>query len=80
MAWEPLSAKTICRDLTNPARNGGRSLAQLANHFAHERLVLWAWSPGVNHTGATRSPPPLSHDQFMTVVRRWISSGAVCPE
>jgi hypothetical protein len=62
------------------ARNGGRSVAQLADHFARERLVLWAWSPGVNQAGATRSPPPLSHDQFMTVVRRWISSGAVCPE
>jgi hypothetical protein len=80
MAWEQLSAKEICRELTGPARDGGRSLAQLGNHFAHERLVLWAWSPGVNHTGATRPPPPLSHDQFMTVVRLWISSGAVCPE
>jgi hypothetical protein len=47
--------------------------------FAYERPVLWAWSPGVNRTGASRSPSP-SHDQFMTVVRGWISSAAVCPQ
>lgn len=79
MAWEQLSAKEICRELKDPARNGGRSLAQLVQHFAHEALVLWSWSPGVDRAGLTRSPPPLSHDEFMTVVNRWVSSGAACP-
>src|SRR5579863_460897 len=80
MAWEELSAKEICRKLIDPRRNGGRSLAQLADHFARERLVLWSWSPGVNRAGVPRSTPPLSHDEFMRVVSRWIATGAACPE
>ncbi|HLX13910.1 MAG TPA: hypothetical protein VKS24_01720 [Bradyrhizobium sp.] len=80
MAWEQLSAKEICRKLIDPRRNGGRSLARLADHFARERLVLWSWSPGVNRAGVPRSTPPLSHDEFMRVVSRWIATGAACPE
>jgi hypothetical protein len=62
------------------AVDGGSRPQQLVEHFAREPLVLWAWSPGINRAGMTRSPPPLSHHEFMTVVKRWISTGAVCPE
>jgi hypothetical protein len=80
MAWEGLSANEICQQLTDPARNGGRSAAQIADHFAHEPLVLWSWSPGADHAGVVRSVPPLSHPQFMTIVSRWATNGAVCPK
>jgi hypothetical protein len=80
MAWEGLSAGEICQELIDSARNGGRSPAQLADHFDHEPLVLWAWSPGVNHAGAARSLPPLSHQQFMMVVSRWVATGSACPQ
>jgi len=46
LAWEQLSAKDICRELTDPARNGGRSLAQLAANGAVQRDGADAWPAG----------------------------------
>jgi hypothetical protein len=80
MAWEGLSVKDICKELSDPKRNGGRNAAQLADHFAHEALVLWAWVPGTDHAGHPRSLPPMSHEQFMAIVNRWVEGGAACPE
>jgi hypothetical protein len=75
MAWQGLSTGELCRALRDPARNGGRSLPQLVDHFATERLVLWAWNPGPG-----RTLPPLSHDQFVERVKQWIATGAACAE
>jgi hypothetical protein len=75
MAWQGLSTGELCRTLKDPARNGGRSLAQLVDHVETERLVLWAWNPGPG-----RTLPPLSHDQFVERVKQWIATGAACAE
>ena len=79
MAWEQLSVVDICRAITDRKRNGGRGPAQLANHLIHDPLVLWAWSPGLDHTGKARSLPPLSHDDFVRAASLWISGGMPCP-
>jgi hypothetical protein len=75
MAWQGLSTGELCRTLKNPAKNGGRSLPQLIDHFETEQLVLWAWNPGPG-----RTLPPLSHDQFVERVKQWIATGAACAE
>jgi hypothetical protein len=75
MAWQGLSAGELCRALKDPARNGGRSLPQVIDHFETEQLVLWAWNPGPG-----RMLPPLSHDQFVATVKQWIETGAACAE
>jgi len=80
MAWEGLSDSQICHELLDPARNGGRSVAALAEHFAQEPLVLWAWEPGVDHDGRPRQPPPLTHAELNRIVAQWIATGAQCPE
>jgi hypothetical protein len=79
MAWEQLSVGEICRAVTDRTRNGGRGPLQLADHLAHDPLVLWAWSPGVDHAGRKRSLPPLSHEEFVRAVNLWISAGMPCP-
>jgi hypothetical protein len=75
MAWQGLSFGDLCRTLKDPAKNGGRSLPQLLDHFESERLVLWAWNPGLG-----RIPPPLSHDEFVAKVKQWIETGAACAQ
>jgi hypothetical protein len=75
MAWQGLGIGDLCRTLKDPAKNGGRALPQLVEHFETEQLVLWAWNPGPG-----RVPPPISHDQFVAKVKEWIETGAVCAE
>jgi len=74
MAWESKSVGEICRQLKDPARNGGRSLALLHDHIANDDLVGWAW-----HPGAGRQPAPGTQKQLGDLVQAWIDSGAECP-
>jgi hypothetical protein len=74
MAWEGKSIGDICRQIKDPARNGGRDLKLLQEHVAHDDLVGWAW-----HPGAGREPAPGSQEQLGELVKAWIESGAECP-
>ena len=44
MAWQGRSIGEICRQLKNRDRNGGRDLALLHEHLAHDDLVAWGGS------------------------------------
>ncbi len=74
MAWEGKSPAAICAQVKDPARNGGRSLAALVEHAAHDPLVAWGWEPGA---GRTRAPG--SQARFAELVSAWVASGAECP-
>ena len=74
MAWVGRSATQICEQLKDPARNGGRQLAQIVEHSAHDPLVGWGWAPG-----ADRVPAPGSQAIFGGLVAAWVESGAECP-
>ena len=74
MAWAGKSAAEICRQLKDPARNGGKTLDQIAEHSAHDDLVAWGWAPG-----ADREPAPGTQEQFGALVREWVQTGAECP-
>lgn len=78
MAWEGLTAGAICRSLTDPAR-GGMTHEKLIEHLATDHLVAWAWDPGLDLAGRPRTPPPLSHQDFVATIRQWVASGAACP-
>jgi hypothetical protein len=78
MGWEGLGAPEICRNLTDPARNGGRTGRQIIDHL-QTNLVRWAWSPGVTARGIARTSPPLSHADFVAAAQIWIDAGAPCP-
>ncbi|HEV8329862.1 MAG TPA: hypothetical protein VGQ22_00455 [Steroidobacteraceae bacterium] len=75
MAWEGLSDAQLCRVITDPQSNGGRSVEQLVHHMSEDALVRWAFNPG-----AKRTQPPVSLEQFQRLVRGWASSGAPCPK
>ena len=75
MAWEGLSAGQICRQIKDPAKNGGRkTLDQVVEHMRSDPLVLWAWNPGND-----RSTPPLPHDEFVRDLDAWVAAGGPCP-
>jgi hypothetical protein len=74
MAWVGKSVGAICNQLKDPKRNGGKTLAQIVEHNAHDELVAWGWTPG-----ADREPAPGTQKQFGAVVQAWVDTGAECP-
>jgi hypothetical protein len=75
MVWLGRPPAALCAQIKDPARNGKRSLAQIAEHAAHDPLVGWGWAPG-----ADRVPAPGSQARFGALIAAWIQTGAVCPE
>jgi hypothetical protein len=74
MAWVGKTAGYICNQMKDPARNGGKTLAQIVEHNAHDELVGWGWHPGND-----REPVPGTQEQFGAIVAAWVDSGAECP-
>ena len=75
MAWQGQSLAEICNQIKDPARNGGRSLAQIGEHMGRDPLVGWAWQPGEG-----RVPAPGTQQQFASLIEAWIATGGHCPE
>ena len=59
-AWQGLSTAQLCLAIKSPKTNGGRDLPELIKHLDEDALVLWGWQPG-----AQRTPPPISHKEFV---------------
>jgi hypothetical protein len=74
MAWQAKSLGQICAQIKDPKRNGGKTLAAIQEHVAHDSLVGWAWRPGGN-----REPAPGTQAQLGVLIKAWIDSGAACP-
>ncbi|MFO0759693.1 MAG: hypothetical protein U0359_24605 [Byssovorax sp.] len=72
--FEGKSPGALCAQLKDPAKNGGKSVADLHGPMAHDALVLWAFTPGPG-----RAAPPVSHAELVKRVDRWIAEGAPCP-
>jgi hypothetical protein len=75
LVFEGLESGDLCRQLKDPARNGGRKPADLLRHVAEDQLVLWGWAPGVG-----RTPVPIAHEAFVSAMKAWIDAGCGCPE
>jgi hypothetical protein len=74
MAWVGRSPASLCEQLKDPARNGGKTLAAIVDHAAHDKLVAWGWAPG-----AGRAPAPGTQERFGALMAAWVDSGAACP-
>lgn len=75
MIWQGLSDRRICDQLKDPKQNGARSVDQIVEHMAEDKLVGWGWNPGEG-----RTPIPIAREDFASKVRAWASKGAACPE
>jgi len=74
MVWFEKSSAEICAQIKDPARNGGRTLAEVADHVGHDSLVLWGWEPGPG-----REPAPGSPGETVAALEAWAAGGAPCP-
>lgn len=74
MAWVGRTPASLCEQLKDPQRNGGKTLAQIVEHSGHDELVAWGWSPGHE-----RTPAPGTQAQFGALMAAWVQDGAACP-
>ena len=74
MAWVGRSLGQICEQLKDTRRNGGKTMAQMIDHMAHDELVGWGWNPG-----AGRTPAPGTQKVFGELIQGWAETGAHCP-
>ena len=74
MAWAGKSPHAICEQMKDPARNRHRTLAEIVEHNAHDKLVAWGWNPGHG-----REPAPGTQEQLGRIVQAWVETGAECP-
>ncbi len=74
MAWVGKSPREVCEQLKDTQRNGGKTLAQIVEHNAHDELVGWGWRPG-----SGREPAPGNQKLFGAIVAAWVETGAECP-
>ena len=74
LIFQDRTSSELCEQIKRPEDNGNKTLDELLEHVTKDPLVLWGWDPG-----AGRTPPPVSHDEFVAEFRRWMLGGAVCP-
>ena len=74
MAWFGKSSAAICAQIKDPERNGGRTIAEVAEHVRDDALVAWGWAPGPG-----REPAPGSAEETFAAIERWDAAGAPCP-
>ncbi|CTQ48501.1 hypothetical protein [Jannaschia donghaensis] len=74
MQWAARTPAQICEQLKDPDRNGGRTLAEVADHVGHDPLVLWGWTPGPG-----LEPAPGTPEETVAAILAWADAGAPCP-
>ena len=74
MVFEDKTPGELCRQLKDPAKNGGRTIEEIIRHVTADPLVLWGWNPGEGRT------VPRSHDEFAGKMKEWADNGAACPD
>jgi hypothetical protein len=75
MVWWDRTSGEICRQIKDPARNGDRTLAEIAEHVRDDPLVIWGWEPGPG-----REPAPGSPEQTYADILAWAEADAPCPD
>lgn len=75
LVFEGRSSGELCRQLLDPAQNGGKDPEQIYEHMAHDPLVMWGWDPGEG-----RAPVDVPHGELLKALRAWIDGGCNCPD
>jgi hypothetical protein len=65
----------LCAQLKDPKQTGGKDLAAIVHHVAHDALVGWGWAPGPG-----RTPVPIPRQTVTAALETWVEAGAPCPE
>ena len=73
MVFVGRSARELCEQIKDPAKNGGKDMAELRKHL-DTPLVVWGWEPGHG-----RAPVPTPYREFIATWETWAGAGAPCP-
>lgn len=77
--WFDRDSPTICQQMRDPERNGGRDGEGLIDHILHDAdvhgFIAWGFEPG-----AGREPAPGSLQEHLDDVVTWTAAGMPCPE
>jgi hypothetical protein len=74
MVFQGKSPRELARQLKDRNLNGNKSLEEIMQHVAEDKLVISCWNPGDG-----RTKPSLSHDEFVLKMRVWVDNGASEP-
>ena len=75
MVFQGMSPKQLATHFKDTAFTGFKSLNDMIHHVEHEPLVLNSFIPLEG-----RAKIPMSHEEFVKVVKEWIAKGAVVPD
>ena len=75
MVWYEKTSAEICAQIKDPARNGERTMKDIAEHVANDELVHWGWEPGPG-----REPAPYSAEITVMDILAWTAAGNPCPQ
>lgn len=75
MAWVGKSLPEICAQLKDRERNGGKSMIEMHEHMAHDKLVAYGWKPPPH-----LEPAPGSQQTLGALFQAWLDAGAHCPD
>ena len=77
-AWFGEASPTICAQMSDPERNGGRDGAGLVEHIIHDAeikaFITWGFNPG-----GGREPAPGTMQQHLDDMVLWTAAGMPCP-
>jgi hypothetical protein len=73
MAWVGLDDQKLCAAILNTKANGGMTRDKIVAHMESDPRVQWSWEPGPE-----REAPPMTHSEFVELIRIWIEKGASC--
>ncbi|MGV6801800.1 MAG: hypothetical protein ACWA5L_07755 [bacterium] len=76
--WFGKDSASICQQIRNPDRNGGRDGAGLVDHILHDAelsgFISWGFTPGEG-----RQPAPGSMQSHLDDMVLWTAAGMPCP-
>ena len=68
-----VDSRSLCEQVKDPKRNGGKDMAALKHHMTEDALTRWGWDPGFG-----RKPVAISHEEFVRAFNTWADAGAPC--
>jgi hypothetical protein len=75
LVFQGRTPSELAAQLQDSRQNGGKTIEQVFEHMAADKLVLWGWDPGPG-----RTPVDVPHAELVAALRTWIDAGCPLPQ